>query len=302
MIKKIIKKIIPKKIYYKYVLNKYKKNGGKTIEQKKQEISERYFEVFKRKIDWDNPQTYTEKINVSKLLCSNKEKTTLTDKLLVRNWVKEKLGEEYLIPLLGVYNNYNEIDFSKLPDSFVIKCNHDSGSVTICNDKKTINQKKIKQKYDFCLKANYADIGYEMHYKDIKPKILIEKNMGIAIKDYKFLCFDGKPYYCWVDIDRYGNHKRNVYDLEWNLQEFQQMDYGNSEEKLDCPEQFEEMKRIAKKLSEGFDHVRVDLYLIDGKIYFGEMTFTNGSGFEKIQPDEWDYKLGNLWTLDRKGR
>lgn len=121
--------------------------------------------------------------------------------------------------------------------------------------------------------------------------------MGAAILDYKFLCFNGIPYYCWVDTDRFSNHKRNIYDMDWNLQPFNQYSYGNSNYDIPRPSTFEEMKKIATRLSEGFDHVRVDLYEIDGKIYFGEMTFTNGNGTEPFVPDEYDYKLGALWDF-----
>lgn len=297
--KKILKKIIPQKIYNKYLLYVYKKREKLSFEDIENIISERYYKEFNRKLSWDNPKTYTEKTNVSKVYGFKDEKRKqLTDKYLVRDWVENKIGKEYLIPLYGAYNSFDEIDFNKLPDKFVIKCNHDSGSVTLCNDKSKLDLKKLKYKYDkFYLKRNFAYIGYEMHYKDIEPKILIEKYMGDKIRDYKFLCFDGKPYYCWVDFDRFGNHKRNFYDMNWKLQPFNQYSYGNFDKDVKKPKQFEEMKKIAEKLSSGFDHVRVDLYLIEDKIYFGEMTFTNGNGFEKITPDDWDYKLGKLWNL-----
>lgn len=297
--KKILKKIIPQKIYNKYLLYVYKKRKKLSFEDIENIISDRYYKEFNRKLSWDNPKTYTEKTNVSKVYGFKDEKRKqLTDKYLVREWVESKIGKEYLIPLYGVYNSFNEIDFNKLPDKFVIKCNHDSGSVTLCNDKSKLNLKELRYKYnEFYLKRNFAYIGYEMHYKDIEPKILIEKYMGDKIRDYKFLCFDGKPYYCWVDFDRFGNHKRNFYDMDWKLQPFNQYSYGNFDKDVKKPKKFEEMKKIAEKLSSGFDHVRVDLYLIEDKIYFGEMTFTNGNGFEKITPDDWDYKLGKLWNL-----
>ena len=126
--------------------------------------------------------------------------------------------------------------------------------------------------------------------------------MGDSIEDYKFMCFNGKTYYCWVDFDRFSNHKRNIYDMNWNLQKFNQYNYGNYEKDFSCPEKFNEMKEIVKKLCSEFDQVRVDLYLINGNIYFGEMTFTNGNGFEKITPDVWNEKLGDLWELDLSNR
>lgn len=298
-LKQIIKKIVPKKLYNKYKLYKLKSRENLSFDEIEKQISKRYREKFGRELSWENPQTYTEKTNVSKVYgYKEKIRGELSDKYLVRNWVKKKIGEKYLIPLYGVYDSIDDVDFSKLPDKFVVKCNHDSGSVTLCSDKSKLDLKELKYKYDkFYLKRNFAYAGFEMHYKDIKPKILIEKYMGDKISDYKFLCFDGEPYYCWVDFDRFGNHKRNFYDMDWKLQPFNQYSYGNYDKTVKRPKKFDEMKKIAKKLSNGFDHVRVDLYIVDDEIYFGEMTFTNGNGFEAITPDEWDYKLGSLWKL-----
>ena len=261
-------------------------------------IGRRYEAMFGRKLNWDNPQTYNEKIHVSKLYMPSPLKTRLADKYLVREWIREKIGGEYLIPLLGVYDSFDEIDFDSLPDRFVIKCNHDSGSVTLVKDKRKLNKKLLKLKFDAFMGRNYAWMNWEMHYRDIKPKIIIEQYMGDEINDYKFLCFDSMPHYCWVDFDRYANHKRNMYNLDWELQPFNQYHYGNYEGTVTRPECFDEMKRIASVLCEGFGHVRVDLYVVDEKIYFGEMTFANGNGFEEITPDEWSLKLGELWPFD----
>ncbi len=232
-----------------------------------------------------------------KFIGDNSCKTSLTDKVLVRDWVKKKIGDKYLVPILGIYNKFDDINFQELPSKFVIKCNHDSGSTVICEDKSKLDLKQLKQKYEFWLKRNYAYTGYEMNYKNIIPQIIIEKYMGKAIRDYKFLCFDGKIYYCWIDFDRFENHKRNVYDLDWNLQPFK-IEYENYDGQVKCPEKFEEMKEIVEKLSKGFDHVRVDLYYINEEIYFGEMTFASGNGFDIISPEEWDYKIGDLWNFD----
>lgn len=296
--KKKIKSFIPDKCMYMYYLRLLNKRKNKSYAKIEKEINKDYKQINKRNINWENPQSYTEKINVSKLYCENDLKTQLTDKISVREWIKEKIGEEYLIPILGVYEKFSDINFDLLPDKFVIKCNHDSGSVTLCDNKSNLNLKKLKDKYDYYMSRNFAYLGYEMHYKNIVPKILIEEYMGSAINDYKFLCFNGKPYYCWVDVDRFGKHKRNVYDMDWNLQPFEQMNYGNYENELKCPKQFEKMKEIVLKLCQGFDHVRVDLYIVNDKIYFGEMTFTNGSGFEKITPEKYDYELGKLWKFN----
>lgn len=305
-LKKLLKKCIPGRILYACRLFRISKNQNKNMKDVELEISARYRREIGRELCWDNPTSYTEKLNFSKLYNATKEKTILSDKYAVRKWVSEKIGEEYLIPVLGVYDTFEQIDFEQLPNSFVIKCNHDSGSTTIIRDKAKMNIKALKNRYDFFLKRNFAFDSYEMHYRDIKPLIIIEKlmanNASEELNDYKILCFDGKPYYCWVDYGRFTNHKRNVYDLNWNLQPFKCY-YDNCDELiLHKPEQYNQMIELAKKLSQGFDHVRVDFYIIKGKIYFGEMTFTNGSGFEQITPEEWDFKLGSLWNLNKDNR
>ncbi len=295
---KLLKKLLPDKIIYMYRLIKINKRKHKSYIQSEQEINGQFIKVFHRSINWEDPKTYNEKLNVVKLYGNTKLKTMATDKIAVREYIKEKIGEEYLIPLLGIYDNFDDIPFDKLPNKFVIKCNHDCGSVFICNDKKKLPIKKLRTKYNnFFLKRNfaYANSGYQMQYRDIKPKIMIEKNMGDNLKDYKFLCFHGNPYYCWVDINRFQKHKRNIYDMNWKLQKGYRCKYENYEGNIKRPDKFEEMKKICRLLSKDFDHVRVDLYSIKGKIYFGELTFTSACGLGNFIPDAWDYELGKLW-------
>ena len=231
-IKRNIKKILPNKILYNYQLYKSNKRKKKTFLQIESEINNQYKNIFKKSINWNNPKTYTEKLNVSKVYNPSKQKTELTDKIIVRKWIERKLGKEYLVPIIGVYKNFDDISFNELPSKFVIKCNHDSGSVTVVNDKKNLNIRQLKEKYDYHIKQNFSLIGFEMHYKDIEPKIIIEEYLGDNINDYKFLCFNGKVYYCWIDFDRFSDHKRNMYDIKWNLQPFNQCNYANSNEIL----------------------------------------------------------------------
>ncbi len=267
------------------------------------EIGRQYESMFGRKLNWDNPQTYNEKIHVSKVYMPTPLKTRLADKYLVREWIREKIGEEYLIPLLGVYDSFDEIDFDALPDKFVIKCNHDCGSVTLVNDKSKLNMKLLKRKYDFYMRRNFGWQNCETQYLDIKPKIIIEQYMGDAINDYKFTCFNETPYYCWIDIGRFGEHKRNMYNMNWELQSFNKGNtISNTNYECQPPEQFKDMKRIVEILCKGFEQVRVDLYFVEGHVYFGEMTFTGANGFSPFKPDEWDYKLGELWPFDNTVR
>ncbi len=228
-------------------------------------------------------------------------KTTLSDKYLVREWVAEKIGAEYLIPLLGVWDRFSEIDFDALPDRFVLKTNHGSGSVIIVKDKSRFDKADAGRCFDDWINIDYGyATGYELQYSGIKRKIIAEKYVETELgelQDYKFLCFDGKPYFCWVDLGRFGKHTRNVYDLDWKLQLWNQYTYGNSAAPIPKPKNSEKMIEIATVLCQGFSHVRVDLYNIEGKIYFGEMTFTNGCGFDRIIPDKYDFMLGELWKI-----
>lgn len=253
-------------------------------------------------LDWCNLRTYTEKMQWAKMYDYDPVKSLLSDKYAVRNWIKEKIGEKYLIPLLGCWESFDEIDFDSLPEQFVLKTNNGSGTNLIVRDKSKLDLKKTKRLVNNWLETKFdCKNPFEYQYRDIEPKIIAEKFMKTETEDlldYKFLCFDGKPYFCWVDIDRHSNHKRNIYDMEWILQSWNQWCYGNYEKEIPCPNCFEEMKCLAAVLSQGFSHVRVDLYLINDQIFFGEMTFTNGSGYERIVPDEADLQLGNLWQID----
>lgn len=306
-----IKKVLKQRFsgIYDYHLHLLRKKKIREIAELKQlpkteypqMLAERYEQVIGHKLNWDNLQTYTEKMQWAKLYDKNPLKAVLTDKYLVRKWVEKTIGGEYLIPLLGVWDRFDDIDFSVLPDRFVLKTNHGSGTNLIVKDKSTLNLKRAKRMFDDWMSIDYAyNSDFEMHYTDIKPKIIAEKYMETStgeLPDYKFLCFDGRPYYCWVDSGRFTNHTRNIYDLDWNLQPWGQC-YPISEVSIEKPVQFETMVKLAYRLSEGFPHVRVDFYNIDGNIYFGEMTFTNASGLERIYPDSADMMLGNLWNLD----
>lgn len=304
--KKSIMKSLPEGIQNKCRLCLYILNSKKTYEQIEKQLDKKYCERMGRKIDWDAPKSFTEKLNVSKVYGVSSIKTELTDKVAARKWVEGKIGKRYLIPLIGLYDSLENVSFKDLPEQFVIKCSHDSKSATIVESKKHLSKKdisKLIKKYDkFFMKRNFAYHEFEMHYSKIPHKIIIEEYMGKNINDYKFLCFGGTPYYCWVDVNRFIDHKRNLYDLNWALQPVNWTGYGNYKGNIEKPECFEEMLEIVKKLCVSFDSVRVDLYEINGKVYFGEMTFTSDNGMNRIEPLEWDYKLGQLWDFDNNLR
>ena len=285
----------------KYKLRKLRRL---TIEEIMNKDSMLFEERIGRPIDWHNIRSYNEKLQWEKLFHNDPLKSQLTDKYLVREWVEKKIGKQFLIPLIAVWNDANEIDFDHLPDSFVLKTNCASGDVIIVKNKNTLTKKdiiRIKSKLNFYLNYDWGYQTYELHYSQIKPLIVCEELLptdDTDVPDYKFTCFDGQPFCCRVDIGRYHNHRRNTYDLEWNLMPWNAGLYMNTDYDFPKPQNFEMMIEFARTLSQGFHQVRVDFYNIEGKIYFGEMTFTSGSGLEPIFPVEMDYKLGEMWQQE----
>ncbi len=273
-----------------------------TDKQRREIIAKVYAKKIGRPLDWSNLSAYTEKMQWEKLYGDNPMKPILADKYLVREWISEKIGEEYLIPLLGVWDSFDEIDFDSLPNKFVLKTNHGSGTNEIVKDKSKLKIKSVRRKFNDWMTMDFAYSTYfEMHYSKINRKIIAEKYMETdlgELQDYKFLCFDGKAHFCWVDLGRYTKHTRTVFDMDWNLQPWTQATYGIADLPIPKPKNFDKMKELAEKLAQGFPHVRVDFYNVDGTIYFGEMTFTNGSGFDCIVPDKYDFELGKLWTIN----
>ena len=260
----------------------------------------------KKHLHLDNPVTFTEKLQWLKLHNTSDLCTQMVDKYGVRDFIREKIGEEYLIPLLGVWSHFDEIDFDSLPEKFVLKCTHDSGSVVICRDKAVLEKKKAKEKLEKGLKRNYYWRGREYPYKNVPPRIIAEQytvDDNDELNDYKFFCFDGEPKMLFYASERFAKDKGGVkfdyYDMDLNHLDIQS--YGNLNAKPEnylkpFPE-FEKMKELAKVLSAGFAHVRVDLYLVKGRIYFGEMTFHHDGGFVPFIPDKWDKILGDMIKL-----
>lgn len=275
-----------------------KKRKRMSVKEMQKVIENEYYSRINEPIEWEKPQKYTEKMQWVKLFSQDERRTMYSDKILVRKYVSKIIGEEYLIPILGEWDTFDKIDFDMLPNSFVLKTNHGSGTNIIVKDKNNFDKKTAGILINGWLETDFGfSHGFELHYSGIKRKIYAEQYIETKekdLQDYKFLCFDGKAYYCWVDVDRHGDHRRNVYDLDWNIQPWGQSK-KNTIRDIPKPANYELMIGLAEKLAVGFSHVRVDLYNVDGKIYFGEMTFTNGSGYDLIYPREYDYKLGSLW-------
>ena len=273
-----------------------------TEEQYEQELSRQFLQSVGYELDWNNLNTFTEKMQWAKIHDKDPLKPLLTDKYQVREWVAEKIGPEYLIGLLGVWDRFEDIDFSKLPNRFVLKATHGCKSNIIVKDKLAFDVKDAKQKFHDWFDMDFGFKYLELHYSKIRPRIVAEEFIETEmndLQDYKFLCFGGQPKFCWVDMDRSSNHTRNVYDLNWELQPWTQGTLAHYEKPIEKPKNFDKMIEIATKLSEGFSHVRVDLYNVNGKIYFGEMTFTGGGGIEPLYPAEYDREVGALWELPR---
>ena len=273
--------------------------------EKKNMVSQQYQDRVGHPLDWDNLSTYTEKMQFAKLFDRDERKVLCSDKYLVRKWVAERIGESYLIPLVGVWDYPSKIDFSRLPEKFVIKTNHGSGDVFVIDNKTKLKKqqiREIKRKLTIALNQDYSCLFGELHYKDINPKVIAEKYVDPGsdsdLMDYKFMCFNGIPYFCMVYTGRGHKLKQYVYDMDWNLQNWGTAEYVQSIDAIKKPSNFDEMVLVAKKLSEGFSHVRVDLYDVNEQIYFGEMTFTNGAGLHRIKPIEADKMLGELWNLN----
>ena len=283
-----IKKNLPQHFYGLYICYKYKKVLGK-------------------KCNLRNPKTYTEKIQWSKINRTDPIISKLSDKIAVRSWVLEKVGAEYLVPTIGgVFSSVNEMNFEVLPDKFVIKANHGSGYNLVVNNKSELDLDKTKKIIEGWLEENFAYNTFEMQYKDISPKLYIEQNLLSGdmndLPDYKFFCFNGKVFCSYTKTDCVFDHfkgKLGIFDREYNLMPYYREGYTPIRNQLPKPDNYDKMVEIAEKLSKGFSHVRVDLYNIKGKIYFGEMTFSTGAGYCRFVPEEFDLILGNQWDLNQ---
>jgi glycosyltransferase len=261
-----------------------------------------YFIVFGKRLRLKNPQTYSEKLQWLKLHEGDPIYTRMVDKAEAKKYVTEIIGEEYIIPTYGVWNHFDEIDFDKLPDQFVLKTTHDSGGVIICKDKKTLDKNAAKVKLEKSLKNDYYYTSKEWPYKNVVPRIIAEKYMedeSGELCDYKLFCFDGKMKALFIATDRFTSGEETKFDFfdeNFNHLPFTN-GHPNATKPIKKPESFQQMKDLAEKLSQKIPHVRVDFYCTNGKIYFGELTFFHWGGFKRFEPEEWDFKFGEWFKL-----
>ena len=284
MIKNFIRNLIPDIILINY---HYKKYMGK-------------------KLNLKSPETYNEKLQWLKLYDRNPFYATLVDKYEVRKYVTSQIGEKYVIPVLGVWDNVEDIEWNSLPDNFVLKCTHDSGGIIICNDKKNMNIEVMKTKLSIHLTKNFYYQSREWPYKYIKPRIIAEpyledKTYG-ELRDYKFFVFNGNAKYMFIATDRNKDSEETKFDF-YDM-EFSHLDIRNGHPNATIPPNkpvnYELMKELAEKLAGNIPHVRVDFYEVNGNVYFGELTFYHWGGYVPFEPEIWDEKFGDMLELPRK--
>ncbi len=283
--------------YYPYFLSKV----ASLIKDDETYLKLKWRLRFGEPLNLDSPRTFNEKLQWLKLHDHRPEYTRMVDKYEAKKYVAEKLGEEYIIPTLGVWDRFDDIDFDSLPNQFVLKCTHDSGGLVICKDKSTLDMEATRKKLEKYLKRNYYMQSREWPYKNVKPRIIAEKYMEEKgegeLKDYKIFNFDGKAKVIQVDYGRFTKHMRNLYSTQWDYIEAAICFPTDPNHKIPKPEKLDEMLALAEKLSAGIPHVRTDFYYIDDKIYFGELTFYHGSGMETFVPEEYGFTMGEYLKL-----
>lgn len=252
------------------------------------------------KLDLKNPQTFNEKLNWMKLYYQNPMLPVLCDKFEVKEYVGERIGLEHVVPNYGVWDNFDQIDFDKLPSAFVLKTTHDQGGVVVCTEKSNFEIEKARQKLNKHMRSNLYLKFRERPYRNVKPRIIAEQLLiggESGLRDYKFFCFNGEVKLMYIATERSkGKPKFDFYDVNFNHLDIKQS-YPQSDKILERPENFDVMISLASKLSKGFPQVRVDFYDVNGQVFFGEFTFFHHGGVQAFHPVDWDYELGRYIDL-----
>lgn len=262
-----------------------------------------YWVIMGRTLHLDDPKAFTEKLQWLKLYNRKPEYTTMVDKYAAKKYIASIVGEEYIVPTLGVWKRFDDIDFDALPDKFVLKCNHDSGNVVICKNKAELDKKAAKALLERALKRNFYWIMREWPYKNVEPRIicepLLEQEGQSDLSDYKFYCFDGQVKVLHVTFGR-GTQEGlsiNFYDEQLNQLPVQHFKYPNHDGEFVPPVNYQKMVELAALLSKGIPHVRVDFYDVNGKLYVGELTLFSSGGMGRFKPDSFDMQMGQWLTL-----
>ena len=294
----------PKKVLI-YAINKAENNILKLMSDKLY-LKMLYRLNLGKKLDFENPNTFNEKLQWLKIYDRNPQYTQMVDKYEVKKYIENKIGAEHVIPTLGIWNSFDEIDFDLLPNQFVLKCTH-CGGVYICKDKSTWNTKEIAKKINISLRKNYFWHVREWPYKNVLPRIIAEEyiaNDEQEYKDnslivYKVFCFGGEPYLLQViQNDKRKDETIDYFDTEWNLLDLKQ-NFPNSKVHLEKPQQLSRMLELSRNLSQGMAFLRVDWYIKNETLLFSEFTFYSDAGMAKFEPADWDEKLGEM--IDLKG-
>ena len=268
-------------------------------------LSFRYRIVFGKRINWSQPKTFNEKLQWLKIFYYGREEEALVDKLKVKNYISNVIGKQYTLPTLGVWKNASDIPFDTLPVEFVLKCNHDSGSVFFINKSIPTNSSVLIKSINKKLRFNYYWSGRETPYKFVEPRVFAEPLLkcsdGGELYDYKFFCFNGVPKVFRIDFNRFIEHRANYYDVNGNLIDLGVVSFPPSHDvELTIPENLSEMLKVASELSRDLPFARVDLYNVDGQIICGEITLFPGAGFSVFIDDKWDECLGEWLELPAK--
>lgn len=252
-------------------------------------------------LNLNNPKTFTEKLQWLKINDQKPEYSIMVDKATAKQYVGNIIGEQYIIPSYGVWNSYEAIEFDTLPEQFVLKTTHDSGGVFIIREKSKIDHEVLKRKIDKRLADNYWMRSRETVYKDVQHRLIAEMMLGNGnLVDYKVMCFDGKPMYIEYLQGRHSkNFTQDIYDTEWNITAYGQKNEVRSGKKVKKPQNFELMLDLSAKLSKGIPELRVDWYEVEGKLYFGELTFYDSGGMLPFTPPEFEVELGNMIDLSK---
>ncbi len=265
----------------------------------------KFYAYMGKKLNLKNPQTFSEKLQWLKLYNRKPEYTKMVDKYAVKEYVAEKIGEEYVIKTLGVWDRFDDIDFNALPHKFVLKTTHDSGGVVICKDKNSFDIKNAKAKLEKSLNRDYFITAREWPYKDVKPRIIAEQYMEQKgcdeLTDYKFYCFNGEPKFLYISqgLSNHETARIQYVSLDWEKMEIKRADYPNIDELPPKPITYDKMIEFSKIFSKNIPFLRVDFYEINGKLYFSELTFSPGAGLTKFEPESWDYKFGEWIKLPK---
>lgn len=292
-IKTFLKRILPEPILYFHTVAPYLSD--------KALLKRNFKKQWGKKLDLKNPRNFNEKLQWLKLYNHNPAYTNMVDKYEAKKYVSSLIGEECIIPTLGIWKRFDDIPFDSLPNQFVLKTTHDSGGVVICKDKAIFDMPSAKRIIQKSLKHNFYWRFREWPYKHVKPRIIAEQYMqdesGYELKDYKVFCFNGEPKMIQVDFDRFTNHRRNIYTTDWEYVDLS-IEYPTDKSvQIKRPVQLTTMLEYARVLSKGIPFLRTDFYIINDKVYFGELTFYHGAGTETFTPESWNLQFGEWIDL-----